>query len=528
MELFGIARALLAGAIVLYVCTGWARFRGGPARAPTWRRLPLFAAVLAIVPAVVLSPGGPPAMGRGLHAEPAGGMPDAPCSVLSFIPSELHAGIRDGTNATPLDPYIQAALDRLSPDPADAWAAPRARTGGTLCFPAGDYLITTEVASDGDGVVLVGEGIATRLVLEDAGALRFGALDEYDPKRGPGARNPKHAGIRNMQIVAPAGHVAGALVRVPMSQNFVLDGVRIASSEANNPITGVFLSAFQYVDIRSVTILTNAYPIHLKSLAADPHYESHVRIAGSQLFLSGNVREGGNAALHVEMEAGATAPIRDFLMERTLLAAFTSDRGEADTIGLKVTNPNPSPALIGTIVGSMFEQAEVLVDAATYAPDDRSHINFIGVDFLGKRDVTWTGWKGNAYHSLPYFEGCTFTNMMDGIDQPDPTVGPANNAVGITGAMFSNVRAVRYNGVERPFMALPRFRSGGMARVVDGASIPHHLIATPARVRLTSGDPAYAVAVAGMDETSIRVGVRRLDGGADPGASVTVYWEAAL
>jgi len=468
--------------------------------------------------------------GAGAAQGPANGADAVPagCSVLSFIPPELHAGIRDGTNATPLDPYIQAALDHLSPVPADTRAVPRKGTGGTLCFPAGDYLITAEVASEGDGVLLVGDGIATRLVLKGAGAVRFGALDPDAGKRGDASRNPKHDGMRDLQVVALPGHAAGALVRVPMSHNFVLDGVRIASSEPDNPITGVLLSAFQYVDIRGVTILTNAYPIHLKSLAAEPHYESHVRIVGSQLFLNGNVRAGGNAALHVEMEKGATAPIRDFLVERTLLAAFISDRSEAGTIGLKVTNPNTSPALIGTIVGSMIEQAEVLVDAATYAPSDTSQIHFIGVDFLGKHGVTQAAWKGATHRSRPYFEGCTFSNMADGIDQADPTVGPANTAAGITGQMFAAVGQVRYNGVERPFLSLPPFRGGGSARVVDGDRIPHGLIGTPTRVQVTSGDPAYAVAVAGVDATGIAVGVRRLDGGPGPRTPITVYWEAAL
>jgi hypothetical protein len=460
-----------------------------------------------------------PAIGAGTAAG---------CSVLAYIPVALHAGIRDGTNTTPLDPYLQAALDRVSPVPADTRAVPKAGTGGTLCFPAGDYLIASEVASESDGVDLVGDGIATRLVLKGAGALRFGAIDPASGKRGDASHNPKHAGIRNMEIVALPGHLAGALVRVPMSQNFVLDGVRITSSEPTNPITGVFLSAFQYVDIRDVTILTNAYPIHLKALAAQPHYESHVRIVGSQLFLNGNVREGGNAALHVEMEAGATAPIRDFLVERTLLAAFTSDRSEAGTIGLKITNPNPSPALIGTIVGSMFEQAEVLVDAATDAPADSSQIHFVGVDFLGKHGVTKAGWKGATNRSRPYFEGCAFSNMADGIDQADPTVGPANTAAGITGRMFASVSQVRYNGLERPFLSLPRFRNGGSARVVDGDRVPHGLIAAPGRVQLTSGDPGYTVAVVGVDGTNITVGIRRLDGGADLGTPVTVYWEAAI
>lgn len=49
-------------------------------------------------------------------------------NVLDFIPSNLWAGIKDGTNTTDLSSYIQDAIDAVNK--------------GTVRFPNGTYKIT--------------------------------------------------------------------------------------------------------------------------------------------------------------------------------------------------------------------------------------------------------------------------------------------------------------------------------------------------------------------------------------------------
>lgn len=70
-------------------------------------------------------------------------------SVMDFIPESLHAGIRDGSNVTALQTYIQAAVTAAS--------------GKTLYFPPGVYLVTAATATAAvtlpvAGIRLVGSG----------------------------------------------------------------------------------------------------------------------------------------------------------------------------------------------------------------------------------------------------------------------------------------------------------------------------------------------------------------------------------
>jgi len=438
-------------------------------------------------------------------------------------------GAVPGGDPTANTTAFQAAFDAISVLNADTTANPKADTGGQVVVSPGQYDIDGEVASDSDAVELIGSGIATRINLQGAGRFRFGTYDPVTGKGGAGSRNPKHVRIKDIYITAAAGHNAGNLVEIPMSHNLVVERVRISSSEPTNPITGLFLQAFQYVNVKDCIFLTNAYPLHLYLLASAPQYEAHVRITGTELFLNGNVQPGTCAALHIEAQTGRTNPIWDFTMERCLLAAFTQDPGEQYTIGLRVTNPNGNAALQSAVLhGIMFEQCETLVDAATYAAGDTSHILFDGCPFLGKAGVTLAAWRGNDTKSRPVFRGCTFTNMQNGLVQSDPVLGEGNSATGITGSLFASVTSVRYNGLERPFMNQARFRFGGSAAVGNNDTIPHGLIAAPTRVVVAPQNSLYSVSVASKDATNVTVGVRDVTTGALVGTPVTVYWEAAV
>jgi hypothetical protein len=438
-------------------------------------------------------------------------------------------GAAPGGDATLNTTAFQAAFDAISALPADTTANPKADTGGQVVVSPGQYDIDGEVASDSDAVELIGSGIATRINLQGAGRFRFGTYDPVTGKGGAGSRNPKHVRVRDIHIVAAAGHNAGRLIEIPMSHNLVVERVRITSSETTNAISGLYLQAFQYVNVKDCIFLTNAYPLHLYLLASAPQYEAHVRITGTELFLNGNVQQGACAALHIEAETGRTNPVWDFTMERCLLAAFTQDPNEQHTIGLKITNPNGNAVLSSAVLhGVMFEQCETLVDAATYTTDDASHLLFDGCPFLGKAGVTQAAWRGNDTKSRPVFRGCTFTNMQDMIVQSDPILGEGNNATGITGNLFSSTTSVRYNGLERPFINQPRFRFGGSAAVGNNDPIAHGLIATPTRVVVAPQNSLYSVSVASKDTTNVTVGVRDVTTGALVGTPVTVYWEAAV
>lgn len=438
-------------------------------------------------------------------------------------------GAVPGGAATANTTAFQAAFDAISVLGADTTANPKADTGGQVVVAPGQYDIDGEIATDSDAVELIGSGVSTRINLQGAGKFRFGTYDPVTGKGGAGSHNPKHVRIRDLFINAEAGHNAGNLVEVPMSHNLVVERVRISSSEPTNPITGLFLQSFQYVNVKDSIILTNRYPLHLYMLASAPQYEAHVRITGTELFLNGNVQPGACAALHIEAETGRTNPIWDFTMERCLLAAFTQDPAEADTIGLRITNPNANAALQSAVLhGVMFEQCETLADAATYTTNDTSHILFDGCPFLGKAGVTLAGWRGNDTKSRPVFRGCTFTNMQDMLVQSDPVLGEGNNATGITGNLFASVTSVRYDGLERPFMNQTRFRNGGSAAVGNNDTIPHGLIAAPSRVVVAGQNSLYNVSVASQDATNVTVGVRDVTTGALVGTPVTVYWEAAV
>ncbi len=437
-------------------------------------------------------------------------------------------GASPGGDATANTAAFQAAFDAISAVDAVASSDPLADTGGQVVVSPGQYDIDGEVASNSDAVELIGSGISTRINLQGAGAFRFGDYDPVTGKSGAGSHNPKHVRIRDIHIVAESGHNAGPLVSVPMSHNLVVERVRIVSSETTNLVTPLFVQAFQYVTIENCVLRGNAYPLHLKCLAASPQYESHVRVASCQLVQAGNVQEGECASLHVEMENGVTNPVRDMLVERCLMSAFTEDPNEQYTVGLKITNPNTSPALMAAVFqGCMFEQCETLVDASTYAAADTSHVRFVGVSFLGKAGVTQAAWRGNNTKSRPYFESCSFTNMADMIVQSDPTAGPHNYVSGVTGTMFSSIGNVRYNGLERPFMNLPRFRYGGSVSAKNNDDIDHQLIDTPDRVLLTTQDSNYNVSCGSKTATTFKIAMRDLDGNL-VGTPTTVYWEASV
>ena len=67
-------------------------------------------------------------------------------SVLDFIPLNLHADIKAGTSSTPVDTYIQAAIDAVYPS-------------GTIYFPRGTYLVAAAPTAIGfKGLNLIGDG----------------------------------------------------------------------------------------------------------------------------------------------------------------------------------------------------------------------------------------------------------------------------------------------------------------------------------------------------------------------------------
>jgi hypothetical protein len=429
-----------------------------------------------------------------------------------------------GVNTT----AFQAAFDAISVLPADTTATPRTGTGGRVVVSPGDYEIDGPVTSVSDCVELTGAGMATRILCSATGGFRFGFLEPGGDKNGAATNNVKHVHVRSLHIQALAGRAAGPLVDVPICSRFSMTTVRITSAEPTNLITGIRLAAFQGVSIHDCLVNVNAYPVHLLATGVDPEYEAHVTITDTELYLSGTPQAGQCAALHIEQGAGANDPIRDLRLDRVLMAAFTQDPNETYTVGLKITNPNVTSAVVGAVfTGCMFEQCETLMDASTYAPDDTSHVAFIGSAFLGKQGVTLAGWRGNDFKSRPYFEGCNFTNMADGIVQADPTLGAHNYSSGITGSLLSSITNARYNGLERPFLGQSRFRWGSSASVANGDTIPHGLIATPGRVLLTSLDSNHNVSVANKNATDITVGVRDVSGSL-VGTPTTVYWEAAV
>jgi len=423
---------------------------------------------------------------------------------------------------------FQAAFDAISAVPANTSATPLPDTGGQVHVSPGDYEIDGLVTSVSDCVELVGSGMATRIACSAAGGFRFGYLEPGGGKFGASSNNVKHVHLRSFHLQALSGRVTGPLVEVPISSRFSMTTVRITSSEPDNLVTGIKLAAFQGVFINDCLINVNAYPVHLLATGVDPEYEAHVTISDTELYQSGVPQPGECASLHIEQGAGANDPIRDLRLDRVLMAAFTQDPNEANTVGLKITNPNTTSAVVGAVcTGCMFEQCETLVDASTHAADDTSHIAFIGTMFLGKPGATLAGWRGNDFASRPYFEGCNFTNMIDAILQADPTVGAHNYASGITGSLFSSVTNVRYNGIERPFLGQARFRFGGSASLGNNEQIAHGLIAAPGRVVLTTQNSNYNASVASKDATNITVGLRDLDGNL-VGGPTTVYWEAAV
>ncbi|RZS85967.1 hypothetical protein [Pigmentiphaga kullae] len=92
-------------------------------------------------------------------------------SILEFIPKDLHASIKNGTNRENLKPYIQAAVDKCIQNSTD------------LYVPAGLYVIDPSVdgavrlnnlSRDSQGLYMIGEGINRTIFVEADGATERG------------------------------------------------------------------------------------------------------------------------------------------------------------------------------------------------------------------------------------------------------------------------------------------------------------------------------------------------------------------
>lgn len=89
-------------------------------------------------------------------------------SVLDSIPVALHAGIKDGTNTTPLQTYIQAAIDAL-PGTFDVYAnfsgnEYSGKPSPILFFPAGVYAVTARILVEKNNVCIRGDGWAASII----------------------------------------------------------------------------------------------------------------------------------------------------------------------------------------------------------------------------------------------------------------------------------------------------------------------------------------------------------------------------
>ena len=146
---------------------------------------------------------------------------DQPVSVLSFIPLNLHAGILDGTNATALQTYIQAAL-----------TAHR-----RVHFPCGTYLITSGVYSVwSDRIEITGEPGCTLINGTGTGYTSLwvgGVATNYNPvsyASGKSLTASPAKGDSTITLSAPdiatLGIVAGSVIRITTSDVFYTGGSR--------------------------------------------------------------------------------------------------------------------------------------------------------------------------------------------------------------------------------------------------------------------------------------------------------------
>ena len=88
-------------------------------------------------------------------------------SVLDFIPASLHSGIRNGTNTTNLESYIQSAIDSVS-------------AGGSLYFPAGTYQVAAALSVVTNHVRIYGASRrGTKIVQQVASAKVFNVTGSY-------------------------------------------------------------------------------------------------------------------------------------------------------------------------------------------------------------------------------------------------------------------------------------------------------------------------------------------------------------
>lgn len=115
-------------------------------------------------------------------------------SVLDFIPGNLHASIRDGSNTTDLLAYIDAALVA-----ADAFGKTE------LIFPAGDYRVSGQVLVLQNQLTIRGEGRA-RLVSTSATA--------HILVIGDGVANPGNIKVTGLAFTSTVQKSAGAAVYV--------------------------------------------------------------------------------------------------------------------------------------------------------------------------------------------------------------------------------------------------------------------------------------------------------------------------
>ncbi len=188
-------------------------------------------------------------------ARVAGNSAQSPISVLNYIPTSLHEGIADGTNATALQTYIQTAVDDAEGNVlyfppgtylvsgSTATGCVELPTGGIRLQGAGKYLTTIQMAAataaaaftciDGDkleidGIAIDGQnttrvawqrGLVLRGVQDSAitncrfyrvgdgavlyGMAGFGGSDSY----GEGTRQPKRARVSGCEWVDARGTV---------------------------------------------------------------------------------------------------------------------------------------------------------------------------------------------------------------------------------------------------------------------------------------------------------------------------------